>query len=171
MRLLLLSTLALSACTSIVPTTAMRLSNLSPTTANPADIAVDLTLPTGIDVSPGSARMLFSMIRTDTGETAEGAFTLDRDGSVFTINPADYAALRALQATARQWKAENADAATGSLSISLSPCRLGAGPDDEARVGVAIQMKQDGAFLPLVRDGPLSAVTSEAQLRDMPDCA
>ncbi len=170
MRFALFSALALSACTSIVPSTAMQLSGLSPTTADPADLAVDLTLPAGIDVSPGSALMLFSTTRSDTNETAEGTFVLQRDGSVFKVNPADYAELRSLQATARAWNAENADATKGSLSISLSPCRLDAGPEDDARVSVAVRMAPDGAFLPLVRNGPLSAVTSEEQLRDMPDC-
>lgn len=170
MRFTFLSMLVLSACTSIVPLTAMRLSGLSPTTADPADLAVDLTLPIGVDVGPGSAVMLFSTTRTDTNETDQGAFVLQRNGSIFNVDPADYAAVRALQATARQWQSENSDATKGSLMISLSPCRRGAGPAADATVSVAIQMEQDGAFLPLLRDGPLSAVTSEKQLRDMPDC-
>ena len=170
MRPTILSVLLLSACTSIVPLTAMRLSGLSPTTADPADLAVDLTLPAGIDVSPGSAVLLFSTTRADTGETDAATFTLLRNGSVFTIDPADYADMRATQATIRQWKAENEVGVEGSLGISLSPCRIGEGPDDDATVSVAIQMEQDGAFLPLVRNGPLSAVTSEELLRDMPGC-
>ncbi len=170
MRFAFLSVLALSACTSIVPMTAMQLSGLSPTTADPADFAVDLTLPAGIDLGPGTAKLLFTVTRTDVDQTEEGVFTLQRDGSVFRVDPADHAALRALQATARQWKAENDDATGGSLSINLSPCLLGDGPADDAKVSVAIQMKQDGPFLPLVRNGPISAVTSEEQLRDMPAC-
>lgn len=170
MRPEILTVLLLSACTSVVPLTAMRLSGLSPTTADPADFAVDLTLPAGIDVSPGTATMLFLTTRTDTGQTDAATFTLLRDGSVFTVDPADYAEMRAAQATARQWKAENGDAVEGSLGISLSPCRIGEGPTDDATVSVAIQMEQGGAFLPLVRNGPLSAVTSEELLRDMPNC-
>ncbi|MEJ6404108.1 hypothetical protein [Yoonia sp. 2307UL14-13] len=170
MRVKVLFAILLSGCTSIVPMTAMRLSGLSPTTADPADFAVDLTLPAGIDVSPGAARLLFSTTRTDTDETASGAFALLRDGSVFRVDPADHDALRALQATARDWDAENPDATEGSMLINVAPCRVGAGPAADATVSVAIQMEQDGAFLPLVRNGPLSAVASEEQLREMPDC-
>lgn len=170
MRLTLLLTLLISGCTSIVPLTAMRLSGISPLTADPADFAVELALPTGIDVSPGSARLIFSVTRTDRDETLEGVFALKREGAVFTIDPADHVALRELQAISRQWKADNGDATAGSLSINLAPCRRGDGPDDDAWVNVAIRMTQEGAFLPLVRNGPLSAVTSEAQLREMPMC-
>ena len=166
----ILSVLLLSACTSIVPLTAMRLSGLSPTTAAPADLAIDLTLPSRVDVGPGSAVMLFSTTRTDTNETDQGEFVLQRNGTIFSLASADYAAVRALQAAARQWQSENSDATKGTLMISLSPCRRGAGPVADATVNVAIRMEQDGVFLPLVRNGPLSAVTSEEQLRDMPDC-
>ncbi|MEL6683193.1 MAG: hypothetical protein AAFQ09_11185 [Pseudomonadota bacterium] len=170
MKIWLLCACLASGCTALVPTTAMRLNGLSPTTADPADIAVDLKFPDGIDVSPGSARLSFSTMRIDTDETAAGDFALQRDGTVFRVAPADFSALRALQATARQWSDESPAKTNGSLSISLSPCRVGTGPAADASVSVAIQLEQGGAFLPLVRDGPLSAVTSEAQLRDMPDC-
>ncbi|PJI93073.1 hypothetical protein BC777_1941 [Yoonia maricola] len=170
MRFLLLSVLALTACTSIVPLTAMRLSGLSPASADPADLAIDLGLPAGIDVSPGGATMIFKVSRVDLGETREGQFALKRDGSIFMVDPQDYADLRALQALTRTWQAENDDATNGSLMINVSPCRIGDGPAEDARVNVAVRMQRDGAFLPLVRDGPLSAVTSEQQLQDMPNC-
>ncbi len=170
MKLACLSALALSACTSLAPTTVMRLGNLSPLTADPADFAVDLTLPSGIDVSPGKAILIFSVRRTDIERSEEGFFTLQRTGSVFAIDPADYADLRALQALALDWQDENPDASSGALSVALSPCRIDEGPADDAKVSVAIQVAQGGAFLPLVRNGPLSAVTSDEQLQNMPDC-
>ena len=103
MRLPILLALLISGCTSIVPMTAMRLSGLSPTTADPADLAVDLALPEGVDVSPGTAVLTFSVARSDLNQTEKKDFILQRDGTVFTINPTDYDALRALQATSRQW--------------------------------------------------------------------
>jgi len=122
-------------------------------------------------IRPTAAVMIFSVTRDDFDHTEEGRFTLLHDGSIYAINPADYAELRALQALTRQWKAENEDATSGSPLIDLSsPCRLGEALADDATVNVAIQMEQGGAFLPLVRNGPLSAVTSEEQLRDMSDC-
>jgi len=170
MRVLPFLVILLAGCTSIVPSTAMRLNNVSPTTADPADFAVALTLPDGIDVQPGSAKLTFVVTRTDFDQTAEGTFTLQREDDIYAIAPSDHATLRALQATARQWDTENASATEGSLAINLSPCLLGAGPSDDARVNVAIRLAQDGAFLPLVRHGPLSAVTSAEQLGDIPQC-
>lgn len=170
MRFAILSALALSACTSIVPLTAMRLSTLSPINADPADFAVDLTLPAGIDVSPEGAILLFTVMRADRDETQEGTFALRREGSVFTIDPDDHAALRGLQAMARDWKAEKGTDTSGSMSINVSPCKLDEGPAADAKVSVAVRVEQGGAFMPLVRNGPLSAVTSHEQLRDMPDC-
>ena len=127
----------------------MRLSGLSPTTADPADLAIDLTLPSRVDVGPGSAVMLFSTTRTDTNETDQGEFVLQRNGTIFSLASADYAAVRALQAAARQWQSENSDATKGTLMISLSPCRRGAGPVADATVSVAIRMERDGVFCPL----------------------
>ncbi|MDX8346734.1 hypothetical protein SLH49_01935 [Cognatiyoonia sp. IB215446] len=170
MRCFFVLLILLAGCTSVVPTTAMRLNNLSPTTADPADVAVALTLPEGIDVQPGSAILAFAVTRSDLDQTAEGTFTLVREGDIYAISPSDHATLRALQATARQWDAENANATEGSLAITLAPCLQGAGPSDDARVNVGIRLAQDGDFLPLVRNGHLSAVTSVEQLGDIPQC-
>jgi hypothetical protein len=171
MRLPTLSVLLLSACTSIVPSTVMRLNGLSPTTADPAGFAVDLTLPAGLDVQSGTAQLIFAVTRSDTNEAQSGTFTLEREGSTFRIAPGDLPALRALQATARRWDAESDNATEGSLGINLSPCKVGDGPSPDARVSVALRMAPDGAFLPLVRNGPLSAVASMEQIRDMGACS
>ena len=170
MRFPILAALILCACSSVVPSTALRLSGLSPTTADPADFAVDLMLPEGIDIQPGTARLIFAVARTDTGQAQSGSFVLEREGTVFRIAVDDVDRLRDLQATARQWDAENDAATSGSLSISLSPCRIGDGPERDARVSVGLRLAQEGAFLPLIRNGPLSAVASEDEIREMPLC-
>ncbi|MEJ8561836.1 hypothetical protein QTO30_11835 [Yoonia sp. GPGPB17] len=170
MRIGVLSALLLSACTSIVPSTVMRLNDVSPTTADLAGFAIDLSLPAGIDIVPGTAQLMFAVTRSDTGEMQSGAFVLEREGSVFRVAPQDLSELRALQATARAWEAENEDASNGSLGISLSPCLIGDGPAPNARVSVGLRLAEDGAFLPLVRNGPLSAVAPDAQIRDMGAC-
>ncbi|EBA13579.1 hypothetical protein [Roseobacter sp. CCS2] len=170
MRLPILATIALCACSSIVPSTALRLSGLSPTTADPADFAIDLALPAGIDIQPGTAQLIFGVSRSDTGQEQSGNFVLERAGSVFLVAASDVDRLRALQATARQWGAENDAATEGVLGVILSPCRIGDGPDPKARVSVGLRLAQDGAFLPLVRNGPLSAVASEDEIRQMPLC-
>ncbi|SFR31727.1 hypothetical protein SAMN04488005_0158 [Yoonia tamlensis] len=172
MRLSLLPILALCACSSIVPSTVARLSTLSPTTADPAGFAVLMTLPDGLGVQRGSARLIFSARRTDTGETLQEDVILERDAGaqLFRIAAADYARLRAAQATARLWETQNKDATQGALSVHVAACKIGAGPDPDARVSVAIQTTQGGEFQPLVRNGPLSAIASAAQIRDMGAC-
>lgn len=170
MRFAVLPIIALSACTSLVPSTVMRLNGLSPTTADPAGFAVDLALPDGIDVQPGTARLMFSVARSDTGETQSGVYVLERDDDVFLIAEDDLPALRSLQATARLWDAENDGATNGSLGLTLAPCLIGDGPAPNARVSVGLRLEEGGTFLPLVRNGPLSAVADSGQISQMGAC-
>ena len=173
MRHATLLALLLSGCTSIVPTTVMRLNALDPLTVDPADLAVAITMPDGLDVIPGSATVTFAVSRSDTGETHDGVLVLKRQNdeqTVFSVAPGDYATMRAFQETARQWEDENDGATEGSIGVGLLPCKRGNGPGDDARVSVAIRMAQDGAFLPLVRNGPISAVAEPEEIRDMDVC-
>ncbi len=170
MRTLLLSALLMSACTSIVPSTVMRLDDVSPTTADPAGFGVDLSLPAGLDVVPGSAMLTFAVRRSDTDQTVSGRFALVRAANVYRMAPADLSKLRDLQAIARQWKAQNDRATEGSISINLIPCTQGDGPDADARVNIGLQMTETGRFLPLVRNGRLSAVATPADIKNMAAC-
>ncbi len=170
MRPVILSALLLSACTGLVPSTLMRLEGVSPTTADPAGFAVDLSLPVGLDVLPGSAMLTFAVGRSDTGQAASGRFALERAGNVFRVATADLPELRDLQATARQWKLENDVAVQGSLSVHLVPCTRGRGPDEDARINVSLQMTEGGNFLPLIRNGHLSAVATPAEIENMGAC-
>ncbi|WP_108815612.1 hypothetical protein [Loktanella sp. Alg231-35] len=170
MRLSFLTFIVLSACASIVPSTVLRLNGLSPTTADPAGFALDLTLPAGIDVLPDTAQLTFAVARSDTGEAQSGSYSLERKGDVFRIAEDDLPALRALQATARAWKVENDAAASGSIGLTLTPCLIGDGPTPDARVSVGLRLEENGAFLPLVRGGPLSAVASAAEISEMGVC-
>lgn len=166
--------LILSACTRIVPDTVSQLNALSPLEADPAGFAVALTLPDGLDVTPHSTRLMFAVSRADTGETRDGAFVLERasaDQAIYQIAPRDLNALRALQDVARQWKSENDDATSGSLNVTMSPCRVGAGPADDARASVDIRIDADGPFLPLIRKGPISALAEPEHIRNMGACS
>ncbi|MFK7834989.1 MAG: hypothetical protein AB8B60_02105 [Sulfitobacter sp.] len=173
MRLFILPAFLLSACTSIVPATVARLNALSPLEADPAGFAVAMTLPEGVDIAPRSARLMFTVARTDTGEMRDGVFVLERtnaDQAIYRIAPQDLPALRELQGIARDWRAEDENATNGSISVTLAPCRIGAGPTEDARASVAIRTDEDGPFLPLVRNGPLTALVDPEKLRDMGDC-
>ena len=174
MRLLILPVLLLSACTSVVPATALRLRSLSPMEADPAGFAVTITLPEGLDIEPNSARLKFTVTRADTGEIHENTFVLDRMAAgqaTYRVAPSDLDALRAAQAVARQWKAEADDATSGSLNVTLSPCKIGAGPAPEARVSVGIRVAKDGPFQPLVRNAPISAIADPQQISNMGACS
>ena len=171
MRVMLLAAASLSACTSLVPATVMQLSGLSPLTADPADFAVSLDLPEGVAVTPGSARLTFSVMRSDLRQIDSETMTLMQVGDVFAISPQDQARLRAIQTRARGWKAQAPDATEGSLSLSLAPCGTGYPLAPDARVNVGVRLSEDGPFLPLVRNGPLSAVAEAVQIADMPPCA
>ncbi len=173
MRFVILTALLLSACTSIVPGTVMRLNAISPLEADPADFAVAITLPDGLGITPNSAQLAMEVSRTDTGESRSDVFILERlqgDPVIYQIAPDDHADLRALQAISLQWQEENDDATSGSIGVTLAPCKIGNGPAADARVSVAIRTAQDGAFLPLIRNGPVSAVADPDQIHDMGAC-
>ncbi len=173
MRSLILSALTLSACTSIVPSKVLRLHALSPIEADPAGFAVAITLPKGLEIEPQSARLMFMVTRTDTGETRDDVFVLERmtaERAIYRVAPNDLNALRAAQVVAREWKAENDDATSGSLGVTLSPCKVGTGPAPDARATVAIRVNEDGPFLPLILNGPISAIAEPEQIRDMGAC-
>lgn len=165
--------LILSACTRIVPDTVSQLNALSPLEADPAGFAVAITLPKGLDITPQSARLMFAVARADTGETRDGAFVLERtsaDQATYQVALRDLNALRALQEVAQQWK-NDGDATSGSLSVTMSPCRVGAGPADDARASVDIRIDANGPFLPLIRKGPISALAEPEQIRNMGACS
>jgi len=168
--LLTASALFLSACGSVVATTAVQLANLSPLTADPANFAVRVTLPDGLDVAPGTAILLLTAQQTpDTAPVTE-EYTLQRDANVFRVAQADLASLRALQAKANAWETADRDASSGSLSVSLLPCRRSDELSVDARVSVAIQIEQGGIFLPLIRNAPLSSVAEQSDLNALGPC-
>lgn len=168
--LLTASALLLSACGSVVATTAVQLANLSPLTADPADFAVRVTLPDGLDVAPGTAVLSLKAQETPEAAPITEDYTLQRDADVFRVAQADLASLRALQAKANAWEAADSEAASGSLGIKLQPCRRGDQLSVDARVSVAIQIEQGGIFLPLIRNAPLSSVAEQSELDALGPC-
>jgi hypothetical protein len=157
----ILSALALSACASVVPSTAARLAMMDPLTADPAAIELVVSLPKGLAVMPGSARLEFGAERG--GESRKGSFVLEEravalpDGTTargFALTEADAERMRALQAEIATWKREGT--ARGSLGLGLGSCAVGEGPAPDATGFVLIRMAEDGPLLPLIRDGKLA---------------
>lgn len=171
MRLpLILAALALSGCGSVVATTVAMLDQLSPLTADPADFAVRIALPDGIDVLPGSAQMTFSGKQNRTTDPISGTFVLARAGDVFRFAENDLAQIRALQAQFAVWEEEDPVAASGSIGVTMEPCIRDAGPDVGDRVSISVQIAEGGVFLPLVRNARLSSATDQETLDQFEPC-
>lgn len=167
---LLTAFLTLCACGSVVTTTALQLANLSPLTADPADFAVKITVPTGLDVAPNSATLLFTGQETPDSEPVTGTYILERQGDVFRIAPSDLALMRAQQAQFNTWETADSDAASGSLSVGIQACGDPSALTLDSRVSVAIQITKGGVFLPLIRNAPLSSVVAQEELDALEAC-
>lgn len=159
--------LVLQGCGAVVLPTLATLNALSPLTADPAGIEIAATLPDGADIPAGGAKFIINVARTDTGETIDETFILQRrqssDGRLlFRINPADLDAVRAIQVKAGGWEANNSQATSGSFSIGVVACSLGDGPAADARFSVAIRSVVDGPFMPLIRNAMVSDVLEAA---------
>lgn len=174
-----LGLLALSACASVIPSTAARLAAFDPLTADPAALELVLILPPGLAVTPGSARLDLSASRGT--DRLSGSFRLaDRPvppgvtlpaGATargFAIAETEVARMRALQAEIAGWKREGA--ARGQLGLGIGGCAIGDGPAPEARGSVLIRVAADGPFLPLVADGRLSDLLGQDTLRTIKPC-
>jgi hypothetical protein len=175
----LLASLALAACTSIVPSTAARLATLDPLTADPAALELVMILPPGFAVSPGSAKLDLSADRG--AEHKSGSFQLaerpvapgvpvPEGGSArgYAIAAADVPRMRALQAEIAAWKREGA--AKGALGIGLGGCAVNGGPAADATGSVLIRVREGGPFLPLIADGKLSDLLGPEVLAAMKPC-
>jgi hypothetical protein len=158
--------LAVPACGYVSTSTLAHLNAISPLEADPADIAVALTLPDGIDLAEEGAVLSLEASRSDTGETLRYAAKLAEESRgetvVLRIPEADQAAFRDTQSTVQAWKAETPSEGSGSLSVNATFCALepAAEIDPDAKVSIAIQTEAGGAFLPLVTQAPLRRVSA-----------
>ena len=164
-----LAVLALSACASLNPLTLYHLSQLSPLEADPADFTVAIDVPNGASIEPGSATLGLSAIRGNETIGAEYALASINGNPIdlpppkgrynlYRIADTDLAAIRATQAKARLWEAEDPDGTQGSLSAGLKPCTLGDGPAKDAAVAIQLRITPGGPFLPLVKSMSLRQV-------------
>ena len=171
--------LALAACSAIVPSTAARLASFDPLTADPAAIELVVVLPPGLAVSPGSARLELSADRGS--EHRSGSFQL-ADRAVapgieapagatmrgFAIAEADIARMRALQAEIAGWKATGA--AKGALGLGIGGCAIGDGPAPDTVGSVLIRVRKDGPYLPLIESGKLADLLGAKVLAAIQPC-
>jgi hypothetical protein len=174
-----LAFLLLSACASVVPTTAARLAALDPLTADPAAIQVAVILPPGLSVIPGSARLEFGARRgtdsltgsyalRDTPASAPPTAPEGATARVYALTDADAERMRALQREIAAWK--RAGGAEGSLGLGIGGCAVGAGPSADATGSVLIRLAEDAPFLPLIRDGRLTDLLGAEVMRAIQPC-
>lgn len=148
--------LALMGCATLSPVTLARLSRLDPLESDPNLIAARLTLPPGVAIKPGGAVLAISAQNQDTGARLEGRYPLVGAEGIWRLAPADAAALTVLQSQIQEMKATAPDAVEGTLAVGVEGCRVPPGPAPDARVSVDISLDGGAAFLPLVRNAPLS---------------
>ncbi|MEM7630498.1 MAG: hypothetical protein AAF227_00555 [Pseudomonadota bacterium] len=168
-QLLLTVSIALGACSSLVPGTILQLNDVDPLTADPAVIALRATLPDSVGVMPGSATLQLSA-RLRDGSERTGSFVIEQMGDVFQVSPEAHNALRALQADIAACKAADPDGTEGSLGIDLEPCRRGADIPADATLSVAVRLEAGGAFLPLVRDARVVDLLDNDTVDEMTRC-
>lgn len=174
-----LGSLALMACSSMVPSTAARLATLDPLTADPATIELVVILPPGLAISPGTAVLKLGASRG--AEDLDESFKLeDRpvvsgidlpEGATarhFALAEPDITRMREVQAEISQWKREGD--AKGSFGLGIGGCGIGAGPSPEARGSVLIRLAKDAPFLPLIADGRLADLLGAETLAAIKPC-
>ena len=157
-----LAFLALSACATMNPVTLYKLSRLSPLDADPGDFTVAIDVPQGLGIAPGTARL--SMRATRKGQKVGDSFALARIPAqsgdlptpkghyiLFRVADSDLPAIRAIQATARDWETRDPSGTQGSLSADLLPCTIDDGPTGAPKASIYLQLEPGGGFLPLAR--------------------
>ena len=171
----LVASLLLTACGSIVPTTASRLAAVDPVSADPAAISVEMVLPQGLGVMPQGAKLAVVADRADTGQRSAGEYTLagrrNENGRLrLSVAAEDQSRLRQQQALVRAWQEEAPNDTKGQLSVSLSGCLIGNGPSDDAVVSVFVQLEPEGPVLPLLRDVPLARALTTSEINGLGPC-
>lgn len=176
------TSLLLSACAALVPSTLAQMQALDPLTADPSAIEVALLLPSGLAVAPGTAVLRLGALYG--AETLDERFQLEvwpaaltgtpvPDGataSLFQLTKADAARMRTVQARIADWKAEDPRGTKGSLSIGLGGCGVGTGPARDARASVLIRTTADGPMLPLIRDAEVRQLIGPALFDAIAPC-
>ena len=169
--------LSLSACTSIVPSTALRLNALDPFTADPNDMAVALELPAGLALRPATTEMTFKAVHSPSGETVQRDYILDEqrttDGAViYTLSNTDIEDLNAMKESLLPWKETSDGNSTLFMGVTSKACRVpdvDVGPDP--RVNVALRLEADGPLRPFLRDVTLLEYYEIDALAELPQCS
>jgi len=168
--ILLAASIAVGACSTVVPSTVLQLQGVDPLTADPADIALQVVLPEGVAL-PEAAGTLDLRAELRSGSVLAGQFPIKRVGSVLQVADGAHDNLRALQAEIGTWKAADPDGTAGRLSVDLEPCLASDAVPNDATLSVAIRLEADGPFLPLLKDAPIADALNEQADYDLRRCS
>lgn len=146
-------------CSSVNPFAMARLAQLNPMTTDPADFAARLHLPDGLQIPPDGATLVVQAERSDIGAQREARYAFVSDGEIWTLSDRDAADLRAVQTMVQAWKAEAPDATTGSITLQLTGCAVGAGPAPNAPVSADLSLDGGRSFVPLIKGLTAADVT------------
>lgn len=161
--------LVLAACAYVDPTALGPASQLDPLTVDPADMAVELVWPQTSPYALASSTLQLGAIRAD-GQEVAGVFQLAQRGDIFEIAPQDHDRFRRLQALIAEWKADDPAGTKGTLSIAAQPCVTGPVAGDPGRLDINVRFRQDGAFLPFLRDVPIVAGVDQLTTEEIAPC-
>jgi hypothetical protein len=82
--------------------------------------------------------------------------------SVFAVSPEDAERVRSVQRRLAARRSRDASRASGSLSVSVKGCRVGAVPEGPVPVSTFLAAGEFDGFVPLLRDFDLKAAMREA---------
>lgn len=174
----------LAACSSIPIGAGEKLRGLDYLNDDVASLLLAFDLPPSLEPAPEGSTLSFDIRTPASGErhvraklviadADELAGTLppplgERNYYLFGFSEPDKAAIREAQAWAR-----TLPAGAGSLSISLDPRLCRTEPIDLGRTTVSALIALPGAtrLSPLIGNMPLSAVLSQAPIKEVPACA
>ncbi|WP_147126701.1 hypothetical protein [Shimia ponticola] len=163
-----------SACGFVDFDTVREFADLSPLTADPAEVTVFLDLPQGLGILPGSANVTFGADRSDSGESDREIYilqTVEIDGLTgLRIDPVDWPKFRGQQLRLRAWEAEAPRATEGVFAVDGEPCAFGPGPAPTATASVFVQLASGDGRRPLIDNAPVSSWFSTADLAALPPC-
>ncbi len=172
----LVSLAAISGCNILDDSTLARIEATGgPLNADPAKIEILVELPPGLGIPEGAAVMNVQAVRTDTGARNSGSYILEQSARSdglrrFRVAPEDVDRLRGQQALLREWEGEAPDNTDGALTVDVSGCSIGAGPQPTASVSIFAVVLPNPTPRPLARAIPVSSILDAADQENLPSC-
>ncbi len=169
---------AVAGCSHVPLPSAVRLGRLDPLTADPQYIQIAVRMPDGLSVPDSGAVMEIGTRRADIDAEEKLRLVFEKqvaasshlaDGlepkagthvEIFRVSERDIPRLRALQETAKSWKADAPDDTKGSLSIQASGCRTSTLPRGPLHISTYLRTDPGSSFFVVARDMDLRSLVS-----------